>query len=121
MRPGTQCVNEFNETQFSANNDCNQDLAGSTRRHSGTTLPIQHSTFLRPHNQDEFHDLKNVSSRLLSKCYFYPAAISARPGEPFQNEKNVVEHTNKERNVIGSNRVSPQTLFELTRLKVTID
>ena len=58
---------------------------------------------------------------LVSKCYFYPAAISARPGEPFQNEKNVVEHTKKERNVIGSNRVSPQMLSELTRLKVTID
>ena len=41
--------------------------------------------------------------------------------EPFQNEKNVVEHTNKERNVIGSIRVSPQTLSELTLLKVTID
>ena len=50
-----------------------------------------------------------------------PGSNFARPGEPFQNEKNEVEHTNKQRNVIGSIRVNPWTLSKFSGLKVIID
>ena len=63
MRPGTQCVNDLNETQFSSKNYCNQDLPGSSKRHSGTTLLIRPSAFLHPHHQAEFNDLTKFSSR----------------------------------------------------------